>query len=142
MKTNMFVSFAILSLILLFLMPAVLIAEKAAKGSQFIYACKCGEGCDCNTVATEPGDCACGKKMGEYNVLKLDGDNAIVCACGGGCECDLNSADPSLCTCGVPVKTVSLKGLYACACGPGCDCNTVADAPGVCACGKELRKVE
>jgi hypothetical protein len=28
-----------------------------------LYACACGEGCNCGTISQKPGNCACGKPM-------------------------------------------------------------------------------
>lgn len=28
-----------------------------------LYACACGEGCDCGTISQKPGKCVCGKPM-------------------------------------------------------------------------------
>lgn len=108
---------------------------------QYLYTCKCGKKCDCNTVETQPGKCPCGKKLKENYILGINGDEAIVCDCGG-CVCDLSDTDPEMCSCGLPVNEISLKGLYVCACGPECTCNTVSKEPGTCPCGKDLKKVE
>ncbi len=127
---------------LFFVTGSPVAADDTKDSPQYIYTCDCGKKCDCNTVATSPGKCPCGKELRENNIIKLDGDQAVVCDCGGGCVCGLSDTDPQLCSCGVPLNEVSLKGLYACACGAGCACNTISDQPGNCACGKELRKVE
>ena len=143
MKTILKFAAACLFPALFFLAAGNLIAvEKSKDTPKFVYTCDCGKKCDCDTVATQPGKCPCGKELRENNILKIDGDKAIVCDCGGGCVCALHDTDPISCSCGAPLDEVSLKGLYACACGPDCKCNTVSDQPGTCACGKELRKVE
>ena len=109
-----------------------------------LYTCACGASCDCGTVSTKPGTCACGKEMRETHVVKVEGSEAIVCTCGGGCLCALDDQDPTKCGCGKAVERVELKGkgVYFCNCGGSCRCNTLADAPGACKCGMKLKKVD
>jgi hypothetical protein len=33
------------------------------KVGQEVYACNCGEQCDCYTISKKPGKCVCGKEM-------------------------------------------------------------------------------
>lgn len=108
----------------------------------FLYVCNCGDACQCNTVATKPGKCSCGKELAAMHVLKIEKDEAILCTCGKGCSCAIDAKDPNKCGCGKPVKKVSLKGLYVCNCGPTCTCNSISDKPGKCRCGSELKKIE
>ncbi len=143
MKTIVQLTVTAFLLNVFFLAPGSIVFQVLAEDApQFIYTCACGKKCDCNTVATKPGKCPCGKKLAKSNILKIEGDKAIVCDCGGGCVCDLSDSDSGNCSCDLPVGEVSLKGLYVCACGKDCTCNTVSDKPGKCPCGKELRKVE
>jgi len=109
-----------------------------------IYTCGCGEDCDCGMASTEPGTCGCGKDLEAGQVLKGEGDEAIVCTCGADCTCSLDPEDETKCACGKAVKRVSLKGtgLYFCNCGDSCGCNTVSAEPGECECGMELKKVD
>ncbi len=111
-------------------------------GEGFLYTCDCGETCACNDVSTKPGKCSCGNPLKPGNILKLDGNEAILCDCGGGCKCALDKNDPTKCSCGKTVKQVSVGGLYTCNCGSECTCNTVSDKPGNCACGAPLKKRE
>lgn len=110
-----------------------------------LYTCACGPSCNCNTVSTKPGKCACDKELKWGHVLKIEGNEAILCQCGEGCQCGgLDAKDPSKCVCGNPVKRVSLEGtgIYFCNCGASCFCNTVSDQPGKCRCGMDLKKEE
>jgi hypothetical protein len=117
-------------------------ADEARK--DVLYTCNCGDECKCNSVATTPGNCKCGKPMKWGHVLKVEGNEAIICQCEEGCTCKLDPKDPSKCGCGKPVKKVNLagSGLYFCNCGGSCLCNTVSDKPGKCKCGMDLKKVE
>lgn len=113
--------------------------------SDVLYTCNCGPQCKCNSVSTQPGDCACGNPMKWGHVIRVEGNEAILCQCAEGCRCaGLNPNDPSKCACGNPVKRVDLSGtgIYFCNCGGACSCNTVSDAPGPCKCGMKLKKVE
>ncbi len=109
-----------------------------------LYACNCGPTCTCKTVATQPGNCACGQPMKWGHMLKVEGTEAILCTCNEGCKCALDPNDPSKCGCGQPVKRVNLKGtgLYFCNCGGSCFCNTSSATPGPCKCGMPLKKVD
>ena len=110
-----------------------------------LYTCDCGPQCDCNSMSTQPGNCACGKPMKWGHVLKVEGNEAILCQCGEGCSCaGLDPKDPSKCMCGKPVKRVNMEGTgtYFCNCGGSCACNTLSESPGKCKCGMNLKKVE
>lgn len=108
-----------------------------------VFLCDCGPQCKCDSIATTPGNCACGEPMRGYHVVKVEGDEALLCTCGPQCRCSIDPEDPTRCACGNQVKRVSLKGsgLYFCNCGGACTCNTVADGPGQCLCGMQLKKV-
>lgn len=107
-----------------------------------LYACDCGNGCDCNSLSKQPGNCACGKPMRWHHVVKVEKDEALLCTCKEGCSCSLDAADPTRCACGNPVKRVSLQGsgLFFCNCGGACTCNTVQAEPGDCRCGMPLKQ--
>ena len=110
-----------------------------------LYTCNCGPQCKCNTVSTQPGNCACGNPLKWGHVIKVEGNEAILCQCNEGCTCaGLDPKDPSKCLCGTPVKRVNLAGtgIYFCNCGGSCYCNTVSDQPGKCKCGMNLKKVD
>lgn len=107
-----------------------------------LYTCACGDGCNCNSMSKEPGNCSCGKPMAWGHVIKVEGDDALLCTCAEGCKCSIDPNDPSKCGCGEPVKRVSMKGtgMYFCNCGGSCTCNTVSDQPGDCGCGMKLKQ--
>lgn len=119
-------------------MPPTAAAERA----DVLYACDCGNGCSCNSLSKEPGNCACGKPLRWYHVVKVEQDEALLCGCEKGCNCKLDAQDPAKCACGKPIKRVSLKGsgLYFCNCGGSCTCNTVKTVPGECRCGMQLKQ--
>ncbi len=119
--------------------------EEQAERHDVLYFCDCGPQCNCNTVSTKPGKCACGMKMKWGHVIRVEGNEAIVCQCKEGCRCEgLDPKDPTKCTCGTPVKRINLAGtgIYFCNCGGSCSCNTVSDKPGDCKCGMKLKKVD
>lgn len=110
-----------------------------------LYTCNCGPQCNCNSMSTKPGNCACGVPMKWGHVLKVEGNEAILCQCNKGCRCEgLDPKDPTKCNCGTKVKRVNLagSGIYFCNCGGSCYCNTVSDSPGKCKCGMNLKKVD
>jgi len=120
--------------------PAAVVAGARA---DVLYACDCGSSCECNTLSKQPGNCACGKPLHWYHVIKVENDEALLCGCEEGCRCSLDPADPTRCGCGKPVKRVSLKGsgLFFCNCGGSCTCNTVQAAAGECGCGMKLKQM-
>ncbi len=110
-----------------------------------VYSCNCGPQCQCNSVSTEAGKCACGKALKWGHVLKVEGNDALLCQCEEGCRCaGLAPNDPTQCTCGNAVKRVHLDGtgIHFCNCGGSCMCNTVSDRAEQCKCGMELKKVD
>ena len=46
-----------------------------------LYTCNCGPQCNCNSMSTKPGNCACGTPMKWGHVLKVEGNEAILCQC-------------------------------------------------------------
>jgi hypothetical protein len=119
-------------------------AAVAGERADVLFACDCGNGCDCTTLSKQPGNCACGKPLRWYHVVKIENDEALLCSCQAGCSCQLDPADPIKCGCGNPVKRVSLKGsgLFFCNCGGSCTCNTVQGAAGECRCGMQLKQLK
>lgn len=117
-------------------------ATQGMERPDVLYTCACGDGCSCNSMSKEPGNCSCGKPLAWGHVLKVEGDEAILCTCAEGCKCKIDPNDPNKCGCGEPVKRVSLKGtgLYFCNCGGSCSCNTLSAAPGACGCGMQLKQ--
>ncbi len=88
-----------------------------------IYACNCGEGCQCNTMSKNPGKCTCGKDMVKAKVTKVEEGKAYLMAEGWKKE-----------------RVFKTTGKYACDC-PDCKCNTISQNPGKCPCGVEMKKV-
>jgi len=113
-----------------------------ATRADVLYSCACGDGCDCNSVSTKPGNCRCGKPMAWGHVVKVEGSEALVCRCAEGCNCKQDAADPTKCGCGKPLKRVDLSGsgLFFCNCGGSCTCNTLSAEPGNCKCGMPLKQ--
>lgn len=126
------------------LLSAAIAATADEPRTDVLYYCNCGPECKCNSVATKPGDCKCGKPMKWGHVVKIEGNEALVCTCDEGCKCAIDPNDSSKCGCGKPIKRVDLKGtgIYFCNCGGSCMCNTVSDKPGKCKCAMDLKKVD
>ncbi len=89
-----------------------------------VYACNCGEGCNCNTLSLASGKCSCGNDLVKARVTSISDGKAMLMAEGWAAE--------------RPFLTV---GKYACDCPPGCKCDTISQKPGKCACGKEMKKM-
>ena len=144
-----FVKFFLLATLFAYLAGCATMGTSETSGKEgdrqdVLYTCNCGPQCDCNTVSTTAGKCACGVPLKWGHVLKIEGDEAILCQCNEGCKCaGLDAKDPTKCACGAPVKRVSLKGtgIHFCNCGGSCYCNTVSSAPGKCKCGMDLKVV-
>lgn len=137
------IPFIIVLLVLLTACAGKEVAEvQQEERRDILYICNCGPQCNCNTVSTKPGNCACGAPLKWGHVIKVEGNEAILCQCKEGCACDLAQKDLSRCGCGMAVKRVSLEGtgIYFCNCGGSCYCNTVSDQPGRCRCGMNLKK--
>ena len=135
--------FLILCLVSLLAACAGMQTTQQSDRQDVLYACNCGSECKCNSMDTEPGNCACGKPMKWGHVLKVEGNEALLCQCAEGCQCELDPKDPSKCGCGKSAKRVSLAGtgMYFCNCGGSCFCNTVSNKPGKCSCGMNLKTV-
>ena len=116
-------------------------AEAAAEARHdMVYVCSCGEDCDCKTVATEPGNCACGNELKAAHLVKVEGNEGLLCSCEEGCTCEINSEDETKCSCGSDLRRVSFEdtGLFYCNCGGSCTCNHVSAEAGKCSCGMDL----
>lgn len=116
----------------------------AHQGSAVVYWCDCGPECRCNSVATKPGKCSCGKEMAGGHVVFTEGNTALACTCGPTCTCTIDPNDHTKCGCGKPIKRLDLEGtgVYFCNCGGSCACNTVSDKPGTCRCGMPLHQAK
>ena len=100
------------------------IADKTkmvAKVGDELYVCACGEGCPCDTMSRNPGQCTCGKDLVKTKVTKVEKGKITV-----------ESRE----------KPFVSKGKYACACGPDCKCDTISQNPGNCTCGKKMVEVK
>jgi len=105
-----------------------------------VYTCACGDDCDCGSVSTEPGNCACGNELKAAHLVKVEENEGLLCTCEAGCTCEINAEDETKCTCGSDLKRVSFQdtGIYYCNCGGSCTCNHVSSEAGKCSCGMDL----
>jgi hypothetical protein len=87
-----------------------------------IYACGCGEGCDCHTLSRDPGKCTCNKDLVKSKVMKVEKGMVVL---------DVNGKE----------QTLPTTGKYTCACSPTCTCDTISQNPGNCTCGKPMAPV-
>src|SRR4030042_6775383 len=95
--------------------------EMTAKVGDELYVCACGEGCPCDTMSRNAGQCSCGKDMVKTKVTKVEKGKITVESRG---------------------KPFISKGKYACDCGPDCKCDTLSQNPGNCTCGKKMVEVK
>lgn len=95
------------------------------KVGQEVYACNCGEQCDCYTLSKKAGKCVCGREMIKAKVTAVEKDMITLQAEGW------QKPRPFL-----------TDAKFACACDPKCDCDTISQKPGKCVCGKELAPVK
>lgn len=126
MKKTFYLAFG--TLLILVLVAAAFAGTTSTlklKVGEEIYACNCGTGCPCQTLAKKEGKCVCGKDLVKAKVVKVDKDVVFLQAKGW--------QKPQ------PFKTV---GKYACACGPACNCDTISQKPGSCVCGKKMMEVK
>ncbi len=86
-----------------------------------LYVCGCGEGCKCDTMSNNIGQCSCGKDLVKAMVTKVEKGKITM-------E-------------GRNRPFVSI-GKYACACGPECKCDTISQNPGNCSCGKAMMEIK
>jgi len=94
------------------------------KAGDEIYACNCGEACDCLGMSRNAGKCTCGKEMVKAKVESVKDGTAMLKAAGW-----------------EKARSFKTDGKYACACPPECKCDTIAQKPGKCTCGVEMKKV-
>jgi hypothetical protein len=95
------------------------------KVGEEIYACACGEGCPCQTMSRNKGQCVCKKDLVKAKVVKVEKGTVSLKAEGW--------EKPR------PFKT---QGKFACACGPECKCDTISQKEGKCTCGKDMKEVK
>ncbi len=92
-----------------------------AKVGDELYVCACGEGCPCDSMSRNPGQCTCGKDLVKTKVTKVEKGKMTVESRG---------------------KPFVSVGKYACDCGPDCKCDTISQNPGNCTCGKKMMEVK
>jgi hypothetical protein len=92
-----------------------------AKVGDQLYVCGCGEGCPCDTMSRNAGQCSCGKDLVKTKVTKVEKGKITVES---------------------RKKPFVSIGKYACACGPECKCDTISQNPGNCTCGKKMVEVK
>ncbi len=100
------------------------IADKTtmeAKVGDELYVCACGDGCPCDTMSRNAGQCSCGKDMVKAKVTKVEKGKITMSS----------RSKPFLST-----------GKYACDCGAACKCDTISQNPGNCTCGKKMVEVK
>ena len=114
----------IFTIVLTLALASLALADKAkmtAKVGDELYVCACGEGCPCDTMSRNPGQCSCGKDLVKTKVTKVEKGKITVESRG---------------------KPFMSVGKYACDCGPDCKCDTISQNPGNCTCGKKLVEVK
>ncbi len=114
----------ILAVMLTLALATLAFADKTkmtAKVGDMLYVCGCGEGCPCDTMSRNPGQCTCGKDLVKTKVTKVEKGKITVES---------------------RKKPFISVAKYACACGPECKCDTISQNPGNCSCGKPMKLVE
>ena len=86
-----------------------------------LYVCACGEGCPCDTMSRNAGQCSCGKDMVKTKVTKVE---------------------KGMITVESRKKPFVSVAKYVCDCGPDCKCDTISQNPGNCTCGKKMVEVK
>lgn len=94
-----------------------------AKAGDTIYACGCGEGCECGSLGKKAGTCSCNKEMVKTTVNKVEKGRVFYTIDG-------------------KELSAPTQGKYACGCGKGCNCGSISQKPGKCACNKDLINVK
>jgi hypothetical protein len=100
------------------------IADKTtmtAKVGDELYVCACGEGCPCDAMSRNAGQCTCGKALVKTKVTKVEEGKITVAS---------------------RKKPFVSIGKYACDCGPDCKCDTISQNAGNCTCGKKMVEVK
>jgi hypothetical protein len=95
------------------------------KAGDDVYACGCGDACDCLTISYKAGPCSCGKELVKAKVAAVEDGKVLVKADGW-----------------EKARAFKSSGAYVCACGEACPCKTISQKPGKCGCGKDLKKAE
>jgi hypothetical protein len=114
----------IFAIVLSVALSAVVLADKTkmvAKVGDELYVCACGEGCPCDTMSRNPGQCTCGKDMVKTKVTKVEKGKITVES---------------------RKKPFMSVAKYVCDCGPDCKCDTISQNPGNCTCGKKMVEVK
>jgi hypothetical protein len=96
-----------------------------AKVGASYFVCNCGEKCPCDTIASQKGQCSCGRDLVVAKVTRVEGDKAWFKAEGWEKEVEFE-----------------LVAKYSCACGADCPCKTISQNSGKCGCGRELQEVK
>ena len=96
-------------------------SEMTAKVGDQLYVCGCGEGCPCDTMSRNPGQCSCGKDLVKTKVTKVEKGKITVES---------------------RKKPFVSVAKYVCDCGPDCKCDTISQNPGNCTCGKRMVEVK
>ncbi len=92
-----------------------------AKVGDELYVCACGEGCPCDTMSRNPGQCTCGKDLVKTKVTNVEKGKVTVES---------------------RKKPFVSVAKYVCDCGPDCKCDTISQNPGNCTCGKKMVEVK
>jgi hypothetical protein len=115
---------------IVFALVAVTVSFAELKGGRIdlkagdeVYVCACGEGCQCQTMARNPGKCTCDKQMAKAKVNKVE-DGVVLVTLDG------------------KERTFKTVGQYVCACGPACNCDTISQSPGKCVCGMDMKRAD
>jgi len=114
----------ILTLVFTLALATLALADKTkmtAKVGDQLYVCGCGEGCPCDTMSRNPGQCTCGKDLVKTKVTKVE---------------------KGMITVESRKKPFISVAKYVCDCGPECKCDTISQNPGNCTCGKKMKMVE
>ena len=114
----------ILTLVFILALATLALADKTkmtAKVGDQLYVCGCGEGCPCDTMSRNPGQCTCGKDLVKTKVTKVE---------------------KGMITVESRKKPFISVAKYVCDCGPECKCDTISQNPGNCTCGKKMKMVE
>jgi hypothetical protein len=123
MKKALFIGLAvILTLTLTMIAFAAARGKMDLKAGDEIYACNCGESCDCKTMSRNPGNCTCGKEMVKAKVASIESGKVMLQAAGW-----------------EKPRAFKTSGAYACNCPPSCKCDTISQKPGKCTCGVTMK---
>ncbi len=104
---------------------AGLTAKMELKAGDEVYACNCGQACNCDTLSRNPGKCTCSKDMVKAIVTRVDESTSLLKASGWEKE-----------------RSFKTTGQYACACGEACMCGSISQNAGKCTCGTAMQKVK